>query len=266
MSGTIDSDVRFDARSAQGAARARAARVADNDPSANPYRRSSLPYVPGVELSMKPLRVVLADDHHFFREGLRGMLAADGISVVAEATDGDGAVAVTREHEPDVVVIDLRMPGSPGVDAVRRIVAAQPGAHVIVLTVSAEQSDVLEALAAGACCYLLKDTRVDELVASIRLAAAGHAVLSREIVRALAAQVPTGNQGLGHLDDDGPALSARELEVIRLITEGADNATIGRELSISGHTVKQHVTSIFGKLGVQNRVQVAVRAVRAGLV
>ena len=209
---------------------------------------------------MKPLRVVLADDHHFFREGLRGMLAADGISVVAEATDGDGAVAVTREHEPDVVVIDLRMPGSPGVDAVRRIVAAQPGAHVIVLTVSAEQSDVLEALAAGACCYLLKDTRVDELVASIRLAAAGHAVLSREIVRALAAQ------GLGHLDDDGPALSARELEVIRLITEGADNATIGRELSISGHTVKQHVTSIFGKLGVQNRVQVAVRAVRAGLV
>jgi DNA-binding NarL/FixJ family response regulator len=194
------------------------------------------------------------------------MLTADGVSVVGEATDGDGAVAMTREREPDVVVIDLRMPGTPGIDAVRRIVAARPHAQVIVLTVSAEQSDVLEALAAGACCYLLKDTRVEELVASIRLAAAGHAVLSREIVRALAAQVLTGSQQAVHPGINGPALTARELEVIRLIAQGADNATIGRELSISGHTVKQHVTSIFGKLKVQNRVQAAVCAVRAGLV
>jgi len=215
---------------------------------------------------MKPLRVVLADDHHFFREGLRGVLTADGVLVVGEATDGDGAVAMARELEPDAVVVDLRMPGTPGIDAVHRILAARPQAHVIVLTVSAEQSDVLEALAAGACCYLLKDTRVDELVASIRLAAAGHAVLSREIVRALAAQVRTGDDEAVHTVVNGPALSARELDVIRLIAEGADNATIGRELSISGHTVKQHVTSIFGKLAVQNRVQAAVCAVRAGLV
>jgi DNA-binding NarL/FixJ family response regulator len=215
---------------------------------------------------MKPLRVVLADDHHFFREGLRRMLEADGISVAAEATDADGAVAATRELEPDVVVIDLKMPGTSGIDAVRRIVADRPRAQVIVLTVSTEQADALDALAAGACCYLLKDTRVDELIASIRLAGAGHAVLSREIVRALAAQVRTGSLELEQAEADGAALSARELEVIRLIIQGADNATIGRELSISGHTVKQHVTSIFGKLGVQNRVQAAVRAVRAGLV
>jgi len=208
---------------------------------------------------MKPLRVVLADDHHFFREGLRGMLTADG-------SDGDGAVAIAREREPDVVVIDLRMPGTSGIDAVRRILAGRPQTEVIVLTVSAEQSDVLEALAAGACCYLLKDTRVDELVSSVRLAAAGHAVLSREVVRALAAQVRTGSHRAALATGSEPALTARELDVIRLIAQGADNATIGRELSISGHTVKQHVTSIFGKLGVQNRVQAAVRAVRTGLV
>jgi DNA-binding NarL/FixJ family response regulator len=209
---------------------------------------------------------VLADDHHFFREGLRGVLTADGIEVVAEATNGDGAVAMAREHEPDVVVVDLSMPGTPGIDAVRRILAARAETEVIVLTVSAKQSDALEAVAAGACCYLLKDTRVEELVASIRLAGAGHAVLSREIVRALAEQARSGGQRAVNAAINGSTLSARELEVIRLIAQGADNATIGRELSISGHTVKQHVTSIFGKLAVQNRVQAAVCAVRAGLV
>ncbi len=226
-----------------------------------------VPYVPVVELPRKPLRVVLADDHHFFREGLRGVLTTDGISVVGEAADGEEAVAMDRELEPDVVVVDLSMPGiTPGIDAVRRILAARPLAQVIVLTVSTGQSDALEALAAGACCYLLKDTRVEELVASIRLAGAGHAVLSREIVRALAEHVRTSGQGAAHAAINGSVLSARELEVIKLIAQGADNAAIGRELSISGHTVKQHVTSIFGKLAVQNRVQAAVCAVRAGLV
>ena len=212
------------------------------------------------------LRVVLVDDHHFFREGLRGMLAADGISVIGEATDGEGAVTVTRELEPDVVVIDLRMPGTPGVEAVRRIVAAQPHVQVMVLSVSADHGDVLAALAAGACCYLLKGSRADELAASIRLAAAGHAVLSREILQALVAHVRAGaDASAAHAGDGARALTARELEVLRLLAGGADNAAIGRELSISGHTVKQHVTSIFGKLGVHNRVQAAVCAVRAGL-
>jgi len=194
------------------------------------------------------------------------MLAADGISVVGEATDGDGAVALAVAKKPNVVVIDLSMPGGSGTDAVRRIVASLPEVHVVVLTVSSGESDVLDALAAGACCYLLKETRLEELVASIRLAAAGHAVLSRDIVRTLAAQARAGSLGSVDFHAGGAALSARELEVLRLIAQGADNATIGRELSISGHTVKQHVTSIFGKLGVQNRVQAAVCAVRASLV
>lgn len=211
------------------------------------------------------ISVVLADDHHLARDGLRTMLEEDGIAVVGEATDGDGAVAVAREREPDVVVMDLRMPGGSGIEAVRQIVSSCPKVHVVVLTVSAEQGDVLAALAAGACGYLLKDTRPAELVACIRLAAAGHAVLSREIVRALATQLRASRQAAADAGGDEP-LSDRELDVLRLIVQGADNPAIGRELSISAHTVKQHVTSICRKLEVENRVQAAVCAVRSNLV
>lgn len=212
------------------------------------------------------LRVVLADDHHFFREGLHGMLAADGISVVGETTDGDGAVELARKLAPDVVVIDLNMPGASGLGALRRILEASPDIHALVLTVSADEADVLEALAEGACGYLLKDTRVDELVASIRLAAGGHAVLSRDVVTALVARAQATNHAAERASSDELALTARELEVIRLIADGADNAAIGSALSISRHTVKQYVTNIFEKLGVQSRVQAAVYAVRNGLV
>jgi DNA-binding NarL/FixJ family response regulator len=212
------------------------------------------------------LRVVLADDHHFFRKGLRGMLDADGMAVVGEAGDGAGAVALTRELAPDIVVIDLKMPRVSGIDALREITTTCPDVHVMALTVSADETDVLDALLAGACGYLLKDTRAEELVGAVRLAAAGHAVLSREVVQALVARVRTDNHAVAQARDDGLELTARELEVIRLIAGGADNATIGRELSISRHTVKQYVTNIFEKLGVQSRVQAAVYAVRKGLV
>jgi two-component system NarL family response regulator len=219
-----------------------------------------------MSLAPNEIRAVLADDHHFFREGLRDVLTEAGVTIVGEATEGEGAVELTRRLAPDVVVIDLHMPGGAGLDAVREIVAISEDVDVVVLTVSAEQADAIDAIGAGACAYLLKDTPVDELAASVRLAASGHAVLSRAIVRTLAerarreAQRPSGPT-VAEL-----SLTARELEVIRLITEGADNATIGRELSISRHTVKQYVTNILEKLGVQSRVQAAVFAVRAGLV
>jgi DNA-binding NarL/FixJ family response regulator len=219
-----------------------------------------------VEPSDNALRVVLVDDHHFFREGLREMLEVDGMAVVGETTDGDGAVALARELAPDIVVIDLKMPKASGIDALRQILTASPHAHVVVLTVSADQADVLEALTAGACGYLLKDTQADELVGGIRQAAGGHAVLSREVLRALVARVRIDDHVTEQASSDGLALTARELEVIRLIANGSDNAAIGRELSISRHTVKQYVTNIFEKLGVNSRVQAAVYAVRKGLV
>jgi DNA-binding NarL/FixJ family response regulator len=213
-----------------------------------------------------PLRVVLADDHHFFREGLRGMLEADGIEVVGEAADAEAAVELACALLPDAVVIDLNMPDPTGIPAIRQIAATAPEIQVIALSVSANERDALDALSAGACGYLLKDTRVEELVASIRLAACGHAVLSRQIVRALAAKAGSGDRAAERAAAGGLDLSARELQVIRLICEGADNATIGRELSISRHTAKQHVTNILTKLGVDSRVQAAVYAVRTGLI
>jgi DNA-binding NarL/FixJ family response regulator len=214
------------------------------------------------------LRVVLADDHHFFREGLRGVLAEDDIAVVGEAANGEEAVALVGELTPDALVIDLNMPGSGGVDAIRRIVASSPTVEVVVLTVSADEADVLQALAAGASSYLLKDTRTDELAACIRQAAGGYTVLSREVTQTLSTHALRNLPEESLAEQAGaalPALTARELDVLALLVEGADNATIGRELSISPHTVKQYMTNIFEKLEVKGRVQAAVYAVRAGL-
>jgi DNA-binding NarL/FixJ family response regulator len=212
------------------------------------------------------LRIVLADDHHFFREGLRDALAGAGIEVVGEASEGAGALLLASELSPDVLVTDLNMSDALGIESIRQIVERNPEVRVVVLTVSADESDAIDALAAGACSYLLKDMRVDDVVGAIRQAARGHAVLSGEVVRALIARVPSEAQLDETTTRELPALTARELDVLRLIVDGADNTAIGQALSISRHTVKQHVTNILEKLGLQGRVQAAVYAVRAGLV
>jgi two-component system nitrate/nitrite response regulator NarL len=245
-------------------------------------------YFPRVDASTGALRVVIADDHQLFREGLKGMLQDAGMEVVGEAADGADAVALVAELRPEVAVLDLNMPGTSGLQALRRIARSNPDIQTVVLTVSTEDDDVVEALAAGACGYLLKDTHVDRLADGIRQAAAGHMVISGDVAGALVARVraesgaqaPPADAGAG-LDGGGasgvagavegtveerPALSPREREVLRLIVEGADNVAIGRALSISPHTVKQYVTNIFEKLGVHSRVQAAVHAVRAELV
>jgi DNA-binding NarL/FixJ family response regulator len=200
------------------------------------------------------LRVLIADGQHFFREGLRGMLEAAGMSVVGETTGGDEAIALANSLEPDVMVVDLNMPDASGTRALRRIAAAHPSIQVIVLAVSAEETGVVEALESGACGYLLKNTGVDELVGAIRQATSGQAVLSHDAMRALVSRVRANSNAKGppsRLDES--TLTAREMDVLRLIVEGADNAAIGLELSISRHTVKQHVTNIFEKLGVRGR-------------
>jgi DNA-binding NarL/FixJ family response regulator len=212
------------------------------------------------------LRVVLADDHHFFREGLRNVLTSEGMAVVGEAADAHGAVALARELAPDVVVIDLNMSDASSVEAIREIVAALPEIHVVVLTVSVDEGDVREALTAGAYGYLLKDARTSEIAGAIRQAAADQGVVSGEIMRALVARMPSGDQASERKAYDAHILTARELDVLRLLADGADNAAIGEALSISKHTVKQYVTNILEKLKLQNRVQAAVYAVRTGLV
>lgn len=221
---------------------------------------------PDVSAPKQALRVVLADDHHFFREGLREILTTEGITVVGEASDATRAAKLVQELDPDVVVVDLKMPNATGVQAVRQIAAAPSGAHIVVLTASTDEADALDALEAGACCYLLKDTRPDELAAAIRLAAGGHAVLSRDVLRPLASHVRQRSRTVKQTAPDRLPLTARELDVIRLMAEGANNEAIGRELSISRHTVKQYVTNILEKLEVDSRVQAAVYAVRNDLV
>jgi DNA-binding NarL/FixJ family response regulator len=223
-------------------------------------------YFSPVPPSNDELRVLLADDDHFFRQGLRDLLVEDGLAVVGEAADGDRAVSLAGELTPHVVVIALNMPGGSSVEAIRQIVGADAHINVVVLTVSADQHEVREALSAGALGYLLKQTRTDEIAGAIRDVAAGLAVLSGDVMRAFAEQLPSDDRAHGPATHEGPALTARELDVLRLIAEGADNPTIGQALSISKHTVKQHVTNILEKLGLHSRVQAAVYAVRAGLV
>jgi two-component system nitrate/nitrite response regulator NarL len=221
------------------------------------------------------LRVVIADDHRIFRDGLRRALEEAGIEVVGEASEGAEAVALTRELAPDVVVLDLQMPGVSGLEALRLLAHSPHDVQTVVLTVSTADGDVVEALAAGAAGYLLKDMRVDLLAESIRQAAEGHMVLSSGVTEALMARVradaeadpaPAAAAARAPTEAGLPTLTAREEDVLRLIAQGADNVAIGQELSISPHTVKQYVTNIFEKLGVRSRVQAAVYAVRAGLV
>jgi DNA-binding NarL/FixJ family response regulator len=216
----------------------------------------------------KALRVVLADDHHFFREGLRDMLESAGVSVVGEAKDGAEAVALAGELEPDLIVLDLDMSDTPGVDALHRIATTSPQVRMVVLTATLEEADVLDVLDAGACGYILKSTPADELIESIRQTAGSHVVLSRDIVRALTRRASPNDHASKQARPsvDGLELTTREKDVLRLLVDGADNAAIGLELSISRHTVKQHVTNIFEKLDVHSRVEAAVFAVRAGLI
>lgn len=196
------------------------------------------------------------------------MLETAEMSVVGEATDSAETMALAERLKPDVIVIDLDMPDASGAETLLRSIAVNPKVRMVVLSASADDPEVLRALEAGAHGYILKSAQAEELVGGIRQTACGQAVLSLEILRSLVRGMSLGNHSVesnSHATGKTPELTARELDVLRLIVEGADNAAIGLELSISRHTVKQHVTNIFEKLGVRSRVEAAVYAVRAGL-
>jgi DNA-binding NarL/FixJ family response regulator len=211
------------------------------------------------------LRVVLADDHDMFRTALRQLLEENGpLRDVGEAATGEGAVTQVREQAPDVVVMDLAMPGLGGVEATRLIIDEAPHTSVVVLTVSEEASDVVDAIVAGACGYLLKSASIEELIAGIRAAAAGDALISPGIAGRLLTHVR--EQAVPASPSPSTQLSARELDVLKLVAEGKDNAEIAAELFISPKTVKNHISNILMKLQISNRIQAAVYAVRRGIV
>jgi DNA-binding NarL/FixJ family response regulator len=212
----------------------------------------------------EPIRVIVVDDHDLLRKGLRDLLSEHGLQVVGEAGDGDDAVRLVAHAAPDVVVMDLNMPRMSGVEATRRLASVAPSTRVLVLTVSADDSTVAEAIAAGATGYLLKDASGDDIAAGVRAAAAGEALLSPSIASHLLERLRPAEGG-GEATGEAPGLTDREREVLRLLAAGRDNAAIAQELFISPRTVKNHISSILAKLHVENRIQAAVYAVRKGL-
>jgi DNA-binding NarL/FixJ family response regulator len=212
------------------------------------------------------LRVLLVDDHDLFRSGLRGLLEEQGLNVVGEAENGQQALRLVPELAPDVVIMDLKMPGLTGVEATRKISSVAPLARVVVLTISAEDDDVMNAVMAGACGYLLKDSSIDQLIAGIRAAANGESLISPQIASRLLQWFRSQAADTDAATQIKTELSERELDVLRLIAMGKDNADIARELFISPKTVKNHISNILMKLQIENRIQAAVYAVRSGLV
>ena len=211
-------------------------------------------------------RVVLVDDHDLFRTGLVNLLTEQGVHVVGEAASGNDALRLVRDLAPDVVVMDLNMPGISGVEATREIATLAPRTRVVVLTISADDGDVVSAVMAGACGYLLKDSSVPQLVAGIHAAAAGDSLISPQIAAKVLQLLRSHGVGASGGDTVRPALSDRELEVLKLIAIGKDNAQIATELFISPKTVKNHISNILMKLQIDNRIQAAVYAVRSGIV
>lgn len=197
------------------------------------------------------IRILLVDDHPVVRQGLRGMLVADDLEVVGEAGSGEEAVAQAAALTPDVVLMDLRMPGMDGVAATAKIVPT--GRRVLVLTTYDTDSDILRAVEAGASGYLLKDSTPEELINAIRATARGETVLAPSMVSKLVGQVRM------------PPLSAREVEVLKLVARGQSNVEIGRTLFISEATVKTHLLRAFNKLGVSDRTAAVTTAMDRGL-
>jgi DNA-binding NarL/FixJ family response regulator len=212
------------------------------------------------------VRVLLVDDHDLFRTGLRNLLEEQGaLQVVGEGANGSEAVRLVRELAPDVVVMDLNMPAMSGVEATRHITALSPLTRVIVLTISDEDSDVLDAIVAGACGYLLKDASIDDVVMGIRSAAVGASLISPTIASKVLQRVRASTADIDMAESIRTELSDRELQVLKLIANGKDNAQIAADLVISPKTVKNHISNILMKLQIQNRIQAAVYAVRSGL-
>ena len=196
---------------------------------------------------------------------MRGLLEEEGFEV-ADAANGEAALRRLPGMQPDVVVMDVNMPGMSGIEATREIMRRSPSTAVMMLTVAQDDARVLGAVLAGASGYLLKDARLEDIVAGIHAAAAGETVLASRIAGGLLEQIRAGERRPQQAPAAGEDLSPREHEILTLVAAGHDNKAIGQRLFIGQSTVKTHVSTILEKLGVENRVQAAVYAIRHGLV
>jgi DNA-binding NarL/FixJ family response regulator len=219
------------------------------------------------------ISVLLADDQPLLRRGFRMILEAEqGLTVAGEAGDGAEAVELARRVRPDVVLMDIRMPGTDGIEATRRITAAEPGVRVLVLTTFDLDEYAFGALRAGASGFLLKDVRPHELVAAVRTVASGDAVVSPRVTRRLleeyAQQLPVAGAGADQANryPQLSSLTEREREVLAVVAQGLSNTEIAASLFVSETTVKSHVGRILAKLGLRDRVQIVVLAYESGLV
>jgi DNA-binding NarL/FixJ family response regulator len=201
------------------------------------------------------IRILIADDHPVVRTGLRALLATEAdMCVVAEAVDGAEAVALNVEHQPDVTLMDLRMPRMDGVAAIRAILAARPGARVLAVTTYDGDTDIYRALDAGACGYLIKDMLGREVAGAVRAAAAGRRVIPPAVAERLAEFTPRVD------------LTAREVEVLRLVAKGLRNKEIARVIGRTEGTVKAHLKNVHEKLGVEDRTEAVTLALQRGII
>lgn len=215
---------------------------------------------------MEPLRILIADDHPVFRNGLRLLLeSVPGLEVVGQAATGDEAVAQAAGVQPDVILMDLQMPGLHGVEATRQILYESPHIGVLVVTMFADDHSVFAAIRAGARGYVLKDAAEEDLLRAINAVGRGEAIFSPAIARRLIAFFAEQRSGAPLPPRVFPELSEREREVLDLIAQGAGNAEIAQRLVVSPKTVRNHISNIFSKLQVTDRAQAIVRAREAGL-
>lgn len=213
------------------------------------------------------IRVCLVDDQTLVRQGITSLLAlADGIEVVAEADDGDTALLAIEEHEPDVVLLDLRMPGRDGIATLQELRSRGDTTPVLVLTTFDDDELVLQALRAGARGYLLKDVTLEQLVGAVRTLAEGGTLIEPTITQRLVRAVRDSPQPEDGLVGPPPSLTARETEVLRLVASGYANREIAAAMHLAEGTVKNHVSNVLLKLGVRDRTRAVLRALHLGLI
>ena len=210
----------------------------------------------------KPLRVVVADDHSLFRDGITSLLEAAGYEVVEQSNDGQGAVEAVRSTNPDLVLLDISMPKMDGLEALQVIKSEYPETRVVILTVSDDDNDLFSCIRAGADGYLHKDLDASEFLEMLAGLERGEAAITRKT----AARLMAGFQQLTEQTENAGALTKREIQLLHWMVEGHSNREIAKELFISENTVKYHIRNIFQKLEVQNRTEAVAYALREGLI